>query len=511
MDKAGKEGCKTIREVATPRFSLTLKVTPDNLKAFVDVTPGEELAVQLLTKEELIALLAESLSAGYLEEDSIERIVDEVNNKKIVEMRRVSKGKPALPGRNGKILFLVKKLEKKSPLQFVDLRYIRQFDNIEKGTIVARIYPPSHGMPGSDVFSARIDPAAGSVYEPELDSESLQAGFTEAYTTIVAQRAGYLEVEGNKLTLKDELSIRGDIDFKSGDIDFIGRVKIKGSVLNGFKVTARGDIEIGGDIECGKAYSTTGSITVKGNIVGAGTEDTAISSELLAAPAAKLSRLKERFEQVGARVAVSASIIEGAIVTAGSAVNVQKEILSSHVRTHGIINASKARIIGGEVEAVVGIEGGVIGTPAGTPTTVRLVSEVESTQAYRDLIVQLKAHGQAEALIGLYLGPYADNPASIELLPAEKRRRMLALFDKLSKIKESKEKLVTERDELLQGAKPNYKARLNFYQNVCPGVSIFIAGQAYPIKEQLLGPGSLSYKEGAAQFTVAELEPFNHD
>ena len=43
--------------------------------------------------------------------------------------------------------------------------------------------------------------------------------------------------------------VPGDVDFSTGNIDFIGSVKVMGSVRNGFSVKAEGNVEIMGRLE----------------------------------------------------------------------------------------------------------------------------------------------------------------------------------------------------------------------------------------------------------------------
>ena len=43
--------------------------------------------------------------------------------------------------------------------------------------------------------------------------------------------------------------VNGDVDYHTGNIDFVGTVVIRGNVLTGFRIRAAGDIRIVGGVE----------------------------------------------------------------------------------------------------------------------------------------------------------------------------------------------------------------------------------------------------------------------
>src|SRR5690606_15317621 len=118
--------------------------------------------------------------------------------------------------------------------------------------------------------------------------------------------------------------VPGDVDFSTGNIDFIGSVKVMGSVRNGFSVKAAGNVEIMGRLE-GGFINTGGNIVVKEGIVGQGKGN------------------------IKAGGSVYARFLENAQVEARKDVLVGDSIMHSTVRAGGkiVVNGKKGKIVGG--------------------------------------------------------------------------------------------------------------------------------------------------------------------
>ena len=52
--------------------------------------------------------------------------------------------------------------------------------------------------------------------------------------------------DSGKISIKPELTISGDLDFRYGNIDFIGKVIVSGDVLQGLNIKAGKGIEVRG-------------------------------------------------------------------------------------------------------------------------------------------------------------------------------------------------------------------------------------------------------------------------
>ena len=61
--------------------------------------------------------------------------------------------------------------------------------------------------------------------------------------------------------------IKGDVDFKTGNINFPGNLVIHGNVSNGFTVTAEGEIVIIGDVDASD-ITAGGKLSIRGAVQG---------------------------------------------------------------------------------------------------------------------------------------------------------------------------------------------------------------------------------------------------
>jgi uncharacterized protein (DUF342 family) len=87
---------------------------------------------------------------------------------------------------------------------------------------------------------------------------------------LVADRDGAVTVFPNgSATVFDEKEIPGDIDYATGNISFMGNLRIKGTVRGGFTVDAAGNIWIGGSVEDAKV-TAGGDLDIVGGASGSG-------------------------------------------------------------------------------------------------------------------------------------------------------------------------------------------------------------------------------------------------
>ena len=70
-----------------------------------------------------------------------------------------------------------------------------------------------------------------------------------------------------KINVFPVYEVNGDVDYNTGNIDFVGTIVIRGNVRSGFKVKADGDIRIIGSVE-GAELEAAGSIEISAGIIG---------------------------------------------------------------------------------------------------------------------------------------------------------------------------------------------------------------------------------------------------
>ena len=191
--------------------------------------------------------------------------------------------------------------------------------------------------------------------------------------SIYATCAGQVSIANDgKINVFDVFEVKGDVDLKTGSIDFVGNVIIKGSVPAGFKVHARGDIMIGGSVEAAEIVAD-GSITIAHGI----TTD------------------NKGFVKAGKDI--KTPFIVNSLVEAGGDVVVSQYIMHSQVKAGGHIECieKKGIIVGGNIQAGKYIRAKIIGNHVNTATFLTAGAKPSVVNRYKDIHVEFKELGDS--------------------------------------------------------------------------------------------------------------------
>ncbi|HEY2491368.1 MAG TPA: FapA family protein, partial [Paenibacillus sp.] len=184
------------------------------------------------------------------------------------------------------------------------------------------------------------------------------------------QTAMYAAIDGmitttdkNKINVFPIYEINGDVDYSTGNIDFVGTVVIRGNVLSGFRIKAAGDIRVIGGVE-GAELEAHGSIEISSGIIG----------------------YNKGYVKAGHNV--KSSFIQDGNVIAGEDVIVSQSIMHSNIRAgkNVICKGTKGLIVGGCIQAG---ERAVARTVGNTMSTVTII-EVGVLPELRNELVGLR-------------------------------------------------------------------------------------------------------------------------
>ncbi len=398
------------------------------------------------TVEQVLEICEEKGIVFGVRKKAIKTLIEE----KIYDKRAIlAKGKEPIHGQDARIIYTFKghhddKVEENKSIDFKKLDLIT---NVEEDEVLGKKIEVVEGEDGVDIF--------GKIIKAKNPKDIT---FPSGKNTKVSEDGIYLKslidgqivMKGKVVTVEPILTISGNVDYSTGNIDFVGVVIVKGNVLAGFEVKAEGDIYVEGLVEDAKLYST-GQIVVSNGILGN----------------------EEQNNNIYAQEGIKAKFIQNMNVKTKGVVEVDKHILHSHIEAKGkvIVTTGQGIIIGGEVISQEGIEANVAGGKYETPTKL-------SIAIFGDTIAE-------ESAINTEMLLLEENKFKLERIINDLSDKKELLKDKFKdKLEECLKQLVVinNRYELLEGKRDNIEGekseirnkKITVLQKVFPGVIVRI-------------------------------------
>jgi uncharacterized protein (DUF342 family) len=178
---------------------------------------------------------------------------DIICGEQVSETVLVAKGLEPIDGKDGEIEYKFNyNKEKLIPKELedgnVDFYNLDLITNVRSGEVLVIKTPPTEGTPGKIIFNEIIQPKTGK------DKMLVKGQNTEVIndgTVVRAKADGHVVVKDKAIHVLPVYEHLGDVDFTSGNLDFVGSVIVRGTVRTGFTVKAGGDVEIFDIIEGG--------------------------------------------------------------------------------------------------------------------------------------------------------------------------------------------------------------------------------------------------------------------
>jgi uncharacterized protein (DUF342 family) len=238
----------------------------------------------------------------------------------------------------------------------IDFRERGPVPQVRKGDLLAEKVYPDDGIPGVDVFGKELPP-------PVNKDVKLRQGkgtrISDDGMKLYADTDGRPEVRADgKIYVFSDLEIDGDVDLKTGHLDFQGNIVVAGAVQDGFRVK-------GGSLTANEILraeiETTGDVAVFGGIIGA---------------------------TIRCGGHVRARYIHDARIEALGDIVVEKEIIDSKIETCGVCSVKKGHVLSCHIQAKKGMEAAEIGSDS-------------SRQCILVVGTNERARGEVERLKGL--------------------------------------------------------------------------------------------------------------
>ncbi|SFB57251.1 hypothetical protein SAMN05216312_11426 [Cohnella sp. OV330] len=436
-----------------------VKISEDRMEARLLIKPIEE------TKEanvrQLEALLASAGVRYGVQQELLAQIAENPQAFFYTD-NVVAIGLQPTPGVNGYVKVLFEDQgQTKRPAEredgSVDYREMKQLANVKTGQLIATRVPPLPGTAGTAVTG-----------DPVAPKEGKEASFKVGKNVVVNpdKTAMYAAMDGlvtwtdkEKLNVFPVYEINGDVDYHTGNIDFVGTVVIRGNVLTGFRIRASGDIRVTGGVE-GADLESDGSIEISGGIIGSGKG------------------------HVKAGVDVKCSFVQESNVTAGQDVLVSQSIMHSNIRAVRSIRCEGAKglIVGGLLQAGDLVVARTIGNSMSTVTSIEVGLKPELRQELADLRQQVRQLSESldkteKALVLL------DQLAAAGQLSADRLTMRIKLNSTRRQVTEELKTAKANILEIERTLEDSEQAKVNVLHTVYGGTKIVIGRYTRFVKD----------------------------
>ena len=358
-------------------------------------------------------------------------IADFEKEAKHIEDIVIAKGKRPVEGRDGEVKYSFI-LETDNPAfkerkdGSIDIRETNVLQTVNEGDEIATITPTIPSENGKDVF--------GKVYQVSKTKEiALKAAKGVRATAdglhFFAEINGRPVLETDRLGLRlsvDEVfAVKGDLDLKTGNIDFNGVVEIDGDVEDGFSVKATKSIYIGGSVGACNIEAGT-NLTIQGGCNG---KDQATI-------------------YTGGDIVVK-YLNETTIKSRGN-ILAKNEIVNSDINTLGRVTIKSGSVRGGKIFAKMGIESYDIGSEMGVKTILVPGADYELNAECETIDNKIIAINKELEDINKRIAPLLKNKELLPKLPEEQRNKLKETIDYLTKLKEDKDALNETKSSLIE-------------------------------------------------------------
>jgi len=410
---------------------IQIIVATDKMTAEIMYCPADEEPI--LTTDTIKQALEKSGVTYGIMEDAIENFCRNplsYENKPL----QIAAGLEPVAGTDGYVeyVFSNNELDERKPKELddgrVDFYNVLQIANVSRGQLLAKKHPATPGVNGVTVTGETAMAKAGkeAVLKPGKNV-ILNEDRTLLYSVIDGQLSFS---ENDKVNVFPVFEVNGDVDFRVGNIDFVGTVVIRGNVPTGFRIKASGDIRVHGSVE-GAELIAGGSIEIKSGIVA------------------------QDKGEVTAGCNVIASYIQNGNVNAGMNVQVSQSIMFSNIRAgkNVICQGTKGIIIGGTIQAGEKIIAQVVGNSTSTPTCLEVGVKPELRNELTTITKELQLHyenlrktEQGLNVLDQLLKVSGELPQDKKVLQIKLRNTQLMIEKEIKKFETRKKQLEEEID-----------------------------------------------------------------
>lgn len=321
-------------------------ISSDRLTAWIMVFPpvgkGKEIdraAIEQSLKEN-------GVTFG-VDEGLLNRLPD--SRERYFRLFTAAKGREAVQGKDGYIVdYFKRSMQRQVEVDEhdrVDYASLNLVQSAEEGAVICEAVPPTKAVAGRTVFDQEI---SGKDGKAATLPKGQNTEISKDGSKLLASKSGRVEFSGRAFQVKSTMNVEKNVDYSTGNINFVGDVHIRGDVLSGFQVKSMGNITVDGVVEAGVVEAGGDLVIAKGIV---GDQEAVIRSN---------------------RNVYTKYLEHGIVHVRGNLIT--DCILHSDVYCDGEVQVTSGRgaIIGGRIRAARGIKANNVGSKSESNTTVIL-------------------------------------------------------------------------------------------------------------------------------------------
>ncbi len=328
--------------------------------------------------------------------------------------------------------------------------------NVFAGDTVGEIHKPGEGSIGIDVFGRKVQPKEGKAANlftgPKI--KRIESGDK---ILLEATEDGFLQVGSASVEISPEFTVRQDVDYSDGEIEFAGSLVVIGDVKGSGSLKIRHDVHIEGSVEDAKIIAG-GNVVIDGSFVGRG----------------------DGLLRAGGNVEVN--VVLNQMIEAEGSITIGKESVNAHLIAGEAIIAPNARIMGGTLTAGDKIEINTLGGELYSTTRVKLgMAELLRENAIAiDKEIETQSKGVEQLKNEIYL--LVRERIESNNFTAEKAEQLKLLQDKLRRQNDALKELADKKQAKVVELNRKRSPKLTILGIIHQSVVAEINGVRVPIK-----------------------------
>ncbi|MCZ8155997.1 MAG: FapA family protein [Leptospira sp.] len=448
-----------------PSRGLHFQISDDRLTATMSaklgwLVGGDLNHILLLEYVEAAGLHRDRIDVKAVEEAAIaiQTAIKESDKTKSQLEFIIARGIPAKQGQSGWIKFFFQRAQRVVLKEdgSADFRNINKYVHIKEGEKLATLF---EGIPGEQ----GIDVQGNPIYPNPIDRPKLTLGKNVLPKTVqdpenpdiqikeyYAGLSGVVFSTDNSLTVSPELTIDSSIGLGTGNINFEGTIRVKGTIEEGAVVNCTGSLYLDGNVESSEV--TVGEdLEVKGGVKGKGKGVIRIKGDL------------------------HSKFIENAVIEVDGDCIIENFILGSKILCLGniVLTGESSSLIGSDVIAFKGITLASLGSSAQMDTSVEVGFHYKNDRLLNEgtqMIVELDK--ELEAVLPEIQKIKEVVQRTRGKLDEARKQKFKDVFDAYSKKSKTLELLKSKVEELKSSRYNNENVKLVVRNTAHPGAII---------------------------------------